>query len=153
MANTAILAVKVLVDSTQAAMGLDKAEGKVGKFSNAMSKAALPAAAIGAAVLVGAKKAVDAASHLEQSMGDVEAVFGKNAATVKRWATNAADSIGLAKSEYGDLATLIGSQLKNAGLPMDQVTKKTGDLITMGADLAAMYGGTTKEAVEALSSA
>src|SRR5262245_13321923 len=36
---------------------------------------------------------------------------------------------------------------------MDKVTGQTGDLIKKGADLAAQFGGTTKEAVEALGSA
>jgi phage-related protein len=153
LASTATLNVKILADASQASAGFDKASSKMGKFRDGVKAAAVPAALAGAAIIKLGADAVESASHLEQAMGGVEAVFGKNAKTIERWATRAADSIGLAKSEYGDLATLIGSQMKNAGLPMDQVTRKTGSLIKMGADLAAMYGGTTKEAVEALSSA
>jgi len=36
---------------------------------------------------------------------------------------------------------------------MDQLAGKTNDLITLGADMASMFGGTTKEAIEAISSA
>lgn len=151
MARTAELLVRV--KSTSDAAGLDQANSKMAKFRSGLGKAAIPAAIAGAAILKLGKDSVDAASRLQQSMGGVDAVFGKNAATIKRWAGDTSDAINLSKSDYGELATLIGSQMKNAGLPMDQVTKKTGEIIAKGADLAAMYGGTTKEAVEALSSA
>lgn len=151
--RSVLLAVKVVTDSTQAALGLDKAAGKTGKFAGAMQKAMLPAAAVGGAILAFGKAAVDSASRTEQAMGAVESVFGKNAGTVKKWAGQAASAVGLAKSEYAELASVIGSQLKNLGLPQDQVLGKTKDLIKMGADLAATYGGTTADAVKALSAA
>jgi hypothetical protein len=150
---TAELLVKVVTDTTAAAAKLDAAGGKLGKFGTAMKKAALPAAAIVAGITAVGIAAVNSASRTEQAMGGVEAVFGKNAGTVKKWAGAAASSLGLAKSEYGELATLIGSQLKNAGVPMDQLAGKTKTLIEKGADLAAMYGGTTADAVSALSGA
>jgi hypothetical protein len=133
--------------------GVKSAEQKFGKFGGAMKKAMVPAIAATGVIVAFGVSAVNSASRLEQAMGGVKAVFGDNSTTIEKWASQSAKSIGLAKSEYGELATLIGSQLKNAGLPMDEVTKKTGALITKGADLAAMYGGTTAEAVEALSSA
>lgn len=151
--QTAVLSVKVLVDSTKAAMGLDKASGSVSKFQSGLKKAAAPAGLALGAVVAFAKGAGEAASRAQQAMGGIDAVFGKNADTVKGWAADSAQAVGLASSEYGELATIIGSQLKNAGLPMDEVMGKTKDLIGLGADLAATYGGTTADAVAALSSA
>lgn len=149
----AVLAIKIVTDYAQGAAGLDAASTRAQKFGNTMSRLALPAAvALGALVKFG-QGAVQAASRSEQAMGALDAVFGRNASKVRQWADDAADSLGLARSEYGELATVIGSQLRNAGLPLDQVTNKTRDLIATGADLAAMYGGTTRQAVEALSSA
>jgi hypothetical protein len=72
---------------------------------------------------------------------------------VKKWASSAASDVGLAKSEYLELASVMGAQLKNMGVPLDQVAGKTNELVTLGADLAATYGGTTKDAVDALGSA
>ena len=153
MAGSAILSIKILTDASNAQKGLDSAASSMDKFKSGMAKAAVPAAIVGAAILKFGNDAVESASRTQQAMGGVEAVFGKNAKTVERWAAGAAASIGLAKSEYGELATVIGSQLGNAGLPLDQVTKKTKGLIQQGADLAAMFGGTTSDAVDALSSA
>ena len=153
MAGSAILSIKILTDATAAKRGLDSASSSMDKFKSGVRKAAIPAALVGAAIIKFGADAAASASRTQQAFGGVDAVFGKNADTVKKWADSAAGSIGLAKSEYGELATLIGSQLSNAGLPLDVVTKKTKGLIDQGADLAAMFGGTTADAVAALSSA
>ncbi|WP_036519506.1 hypothetical protein, partial [Nocardioides sp. J54] len=57
------------------------------------------------------------------------------------------------RNEFNELGTIIGAQLKNGGTAMDKLAPKTNKLITLGADLSSMFGGTTSEAVEALSSA
>lgn len=151
--KSAILTVKILTDASKAGKGVNEASSKFGKFQAGVSKLTpLAAGAAGAVALFG-KKAIGAASDVQQSMGGIEAVFGSNAETVKAWAAAAADAVGLSKNEYATFATVIGSQLKNAGLPMDDVMSKTKGLITLGSDLAATYGGTTAEAVDALSSA
>jgi hypothetical protein len=151
--NSAVLAIKIVADAKQAQGEMDRAAQKFGKVGKGIRAAAVPAGLIGGALLVGAKKAVDAASRTQQAFGGLDAVFGSSSKQMKAWATAAADSVGLSQSSYGELATLIGSQLKNAGVPADKLAGKTNNLIKTGADLAAMYGGTTAEAVEALSSA
>lgn len=151
--NTAVLTIKIVTDAAQSTKGLSDASGRVGKMQQGLKKLAVPAGAALLAVGAFAKGAVDAASKTQQAMGGLDAVFGDSADTVKAWSDQAAQSVGLAKSEYGELATLIGSQLKNAQLPMDQVLGKTDEMIKLGADLAATYGGTTADAVAALSSA
>lgn len=153
MGNSATLVVRIISDAKGATAGVDAAANRFGRVGDAARRAMVPATALGVGLLAGAKRAVDAASRTQQAFGGLDAVFGRNAAQMKRWAEGAANSVGLAKSEYGELATLIGSQLKNAGVPMAQLGNKTNSLIKTGADLAAMYGGTTREAVEALSSA
>lgn len=149
----AVLAIKIVTDYAQGQKGLEAASGKVGKFQSGLSKLVAPAAGATLAIAAFGKSAVDAASRTEQAIGAVDSVFGKNAGQIKRWAAGAADSAGLAASEYMELASVLGAQLKNMGVPLDQVAGKTNDLVKLGADLAATYGGTTKEAVEALGSA
>lgn len=140
------LIVKISVDGKDAQKGM-------GGFSKAVSKATKPAAAVGAALAAMAVKAGNSASRLEQSGGAIDTVFGKNADAVKAWAKAADQSVGLSESAYGELAAGIGAQLNNLGTPLDQVAGKTNDLIGIGADLAATYGGTTADAVAALGSA
>ena len=70
-----------------------------------------------------------------------------------KWSTQAQSSVGLTQNEFNELGTLIGAQLKNGGTAMDQLAPKTNELIGLGADLSSMFGGTSREAIEALSSA
>jgi hypothetical protein len=96
--------------------------------------------------------AVTLASELEQSVGAVSAVFHEQASIIEGFANQAVESVGLTRAEYQSFATVVGSQLKNLGLPFDEVSGKTNELIQLGADLAATYGGPTSQAVQALSS-
>ena len=153
MANAAELVIKVTTDTKDAQGGLDEVSSRSGKMASGIQKAALPAAAALLAIGGAAMKTVDAASKTQQAYGALDSIFGSNAAQMKAWAEAAAESTGLAKSEYAELASVLGAQLKNAGVPMDQLGKKTDALIRQGADMAAMFGGTTAEAVQALSSA
>lgn len=147
------LTVKILTDASQATKGAAEAASGFDKFSSRIDSLVAPAAAVtGALALVGTA-AVNSASRTEQAMGALDSVFGKNADTVKGWAATAADSVGLAESEYAELASTIGAQLNNMGLSTEAALSGTQDLIGLGADLAATFGGTTTEAVEALSSA
>lgn len=153
MGKTAILSVKIISDAKQAVAGIDEASGKMSKLSKVagMAKLALAGAAFaGGKFLIGAVKD---AGELEQSIGAIDTVFGKNAGQMHKWAAGAAQDVGLTKNEFNELGTLIGSQLKNGGTAMADLGPKTKELIGLGGDLSSMFGGTTKDAVSALSSA
>ena len=96
---------------------------------------------------------IQGAGDLEQSVGAIDSVFKQSAGQMNAWAKSSSDAVGLSANEFNELGTLIGSQLKNGGLAMDQLAPKTNELIGLGADMSSMFGGTTREAVEALSSA
>lgn len=110
------------------------------------------AAVAGIAVAIG-KKTVEAAANLEQSMGAVDDIFKTSAGQMHAFAKEADKAAGLSANSYNELATILGAQLKNGGTAIDQLGTKTNELITLGADLAAGFGGSTIDAVNALSSA
>jgi phage-related protein len=153
MGKTAVLAVRIVSDAKGASAGFDQATRKVGLLERAggLAKVALAAGAT-AAIAYGAK-AVSAAGDLQQSIGAVDTVFGKSAAQMHKWADSAATDVGLTKNEFNELATLMGTQLANGGTSMKKLGPKTKELIGLGADLSSMFGGSTKDAVGALSSA
>lgn len=153
MAKSAELAVKIIADSRDAVRGLDDTGSKFGKLGGFAKKAGAGLAVAGGLAVAFGKSALDSASALQQSTGGVEAVFKGSAKQMKAFSKNAAQSVGLSKNEYNELATVLGAQLKNGGTSIDKLGKKTNSLITTGADLSAMFGGSTKEAVDALSSA
>lgn len=134
----------------------DKVGDSAARSGDKLKKfAKIGGAALAAGALAAGKFALDAvgsASEVEQSFGALESVYGSNAKQVKKWAEGAAMSVGLAKSEYANLAALVGSQLQGMGVATDESAKKSKSLIKMGADLAATYGGSVREAVEAVSS-
>lgn len=151
--------VSVLADTrkfSRAMSNLSKATG-FDKLTSVAKKAGAALATVGAAAGAAAiklvKDSISEASNLEQSMGAVDDVFGKSSGTVKQWAADAATSVGLSKNEYSELAVLMGTQLHNGGTAMKDLAGKTNDLIKVGADLSAEFGGSTKDAVEAISSA
>lgn len=96
---------------------------------------------------------INKAGQLEQSVGAIDSVFKESAGQMHAWSDQAATSVGLSKNEFNELGTLIGAQLKNGGTAISELAPKTNELIGLGADLSSMFGGTTREAVEALSSA
>lgn len=150
--KTAILSVRIIADAKDAKKGFTETAEASKKMEDGLNKAAIGSAAVVAGLAVLAKSSFDAASALQQSTGAVEAVFDAHADGVKRLAEQAAENVGLATSEYQDMSVILGSQLKNMGMPMDDVAGQTEELIGLGSDLAATFGGTTSDAVAALSS-
>lgn len=151
--KSAILTVKILSDASQAGKGVDQATSKFDKFQSGLGKVTPYAVAAGAGLFAVGKSATDAAAKTEQAMGSLETVFGKQSSSVKKWAADSAQSVGLAESEYATLAAQVGGQLQNMGLSQDESAAATQRLIEQGADLAATYGGTTADAVGALGAA
>lgn len=140
--------------------GASRGAEEAGRESGTRFGGAFKAAITGALAYVGVqqiaglyKNFVQEAGDLEQSVGAVDAVFKESATQMHQWAATASTSVGISKNEYNQFASVLGSMLKNAGTPMEQLGDKTNKLITLGADLASMYGGTTADAIEAISAA
>ena len=145
---------------------LDGEATKIGKsfsqkLSSAMGKAGSSAVAfsnkfkVHAGVALGGltalgKGAADYAAEAEQSYGAVESIFGEHAAKINDLSKTAADSVGLSGREYREQASYMGAMLKNLGTPMEELGGQSADLVAMGADLAATFGGPTSDAVSAL---
>lgn len=131
----------------------DQADDKVSKFAGVGKKIAAGMLVVGTATVVAGAAVVKSASAAQQSLGATETVFGKFANSVVRDSNKAAEQFGLSANEYRENANLIGSLFKNQGVALDQLGGKTKGMIGTASDLAATFGGTTKEAVEALGSA
>lgn len=111
---------------------------------------------LGAVVGVGAvagffTDSINKASQLEQSVGGVQAVFGKYADSVLADSKKANQALGLSANAYNELITVSAALLKNKGL--EDFAEQAKNLVSVGADLSAQFGGSTREAVEALNAA
>lgn len=111
----------------------------------------------GAFVVAGAvsfgKDIVNSASEQEQAIGGATSVFKEYADEVLAFGDTSASKLGLSKQAFLELSTVTGALLKNAGIPMDEVTQSTEDLTTRAADLASMFGTTVPEAMTAINAA
>ncbi|CAB0593963.1 hypothetical protein CIP107578_00756 [Corynebacterium diphtheriae] len=105
--------------------------------------------AVGAIGLMG-KAAADYAAEAEQSYGAVESIFKDHASAINDASKKAADVVGMSGRAYREQSAYIGAMLKNQGVPMDEFAGKTQELVALGSDLAATFGGSTADAVQAL---
>ncbi|MCK7676364.1 hypothetical protein [Corynebacterium pygosceleis] len=133
---------------------MDKVKESASTMGASIAKAAekykIHAAVAGGAILALGKSSVDYASEAEQSYGAVESVFSAHAAGIVDQSKRAAEAVGLSGREYRELAAQTGAMMSNMGLPMDEVASKTQNLIGVASDLSATFGGSTKDALEAV---
>jgi len=129
---------------------LQKLSGIGNSFVSVGKRASILSAAL---VGVGAK-AFSMAADFEDALGATEQIFKDNSDTVAEWANNLDTSYGIAKKEALEYSNLMGSMLVNIGkLTEEQAAKQSAKLIELAGDLTAMYGGTTQDAVRALTGA
>lgn len=151
--KTAILAVRIISDETDARKGFDKTAAATNKLSAGMKKATIPAAAITTGLIAAGKATGDLAAAAEQNVGAVNTVFGDAGATVIGYSKTAANAVGLSASSYNELAASVGGSLKSTGMATDKMAAKTKDMIAAASDLSSVFGGTTAEATGAMGAA
>lgn len=147
------VAVSILADASGVNKGTAQAEGRLKSFAGKAGKlVAFGAAAVatGSAILIGSS--VKAASDAQQSLGATESVFGKYADKVVAKSNQAANAVGLSANEYRELNNVTGAMLKSSGTPLSKIAGLTDKLTGRAADLAATFGGSTADAVSAVSS-
>lgn len=149
--------IAVLANGKQARSDLKQTESALSRLGGVAKKAgkgvALGLVVAGAAAVKLGIDSVKAASDSEQSIGATESIFKQYADTVIERSKKASQAVGLSANEYRELNNQLGAMLKNSGKPLGEVAGLTDKLTKRAADMSAMFGGTTREAVEALSSA
>ena len=126
-----------------------------GKFKSAFTGALTAAGGLFAGVQLFdfGRDAIFKAGDIEQSIGAVDAVFKGSATRMHEYAATASSTVGISANAYNELAAKLGASLKNGGTSIDELGEKTNGLIQLGADLSSLYGGTTAEAIDAISAA
>lgn len=145
---------KIVADVKDATKGMETVEKSTGNMRDKVTgigKSIVGGLAVAGIASFG-KAAVDAASDAQQSVGAMSSVFGDFADEMDTFGETTAENMGLTTQEFNQLSAVTGSLLKNAGLPMDQVTESTQELTQRAADLAAMFGTDVSTAVEAMGS-
>jgi hypothetical protein len=121
-----------------AAGGLGSTLGKVG--------AALASFGVAAKAAQFTSQSIDSARDLERNMFSLETVFADMAPIMREFTQNAHE-IGLSQKDAAKASTFLGSVLKQSGFSMQDTTKETQKLVSLGVDLAATYGYDVQEAL------
>ena len=92
------------------------------------------------------KEAITQARDLERNLFGLSTVFDSLTPQMLDFAKGA-ENIGLSQSKAAKASVFIGSVLKQSGFAMNDVAKETQNLVTLGTDLAALYGYDVQEAL------
>lgn len=127
---------------------------KLSKVGDSFISIGKKASVLSVALVAAGGKAFSMAADFEDALGATQQIFKDNSDTVADWANNLDTSYGIAKKEALEYSNLMGSMLINIGkLTEEQASRQSAKLIELAGDLTAMYGGTTQDAVRALTGA
>lgn len=153
MANrSAILAIRIIADGTDASKGFDQTASSADKFGKGLNKASAVAVAGLAVMGAGALSAANAASDLGESTNAVQKVFGDASPTIAAFGETAAESAGLSQRAFNELATSTGSLLTNFGYSAQDAADQTTELASRAADMASVFNTDVSTALDAINS-
>lgn len=140
-----------LADARGLDRGMTEVERRFARMGSQMQKVGrgLTASVTAPIALLGAASA-KAASDLEQSNGAIESVFSESAQVLRDFAEEADDAAGLSARAVYEMGARVGASLKGLGLSTADAAAEVIVLEQRAADLAATFGGTTEEAIDAI---
>jgi hypothetical protein len=133
---------------TQATRQLGAFGKQTNSFGSILGKVGGALAAFGVATksVQFGRETITAARDLERNLYALDTIFGDLAPGMREFAKNA-ENIGLSQSKAAKASSFIGSVLKQSGFEMSAVATETENLVTLGTDLAALYGYDVQEAL------
>ena len=114
----------------------DASEKASGRIKSGFDKAKLAVVALTAVSVVGAKAALNASSDYEESLNKVDAVFDRDAASVKKWSDSTIKGIGLASATALDLSSGYGDMATSMGINSKEAATMSMTMVDLAADLA-----------------
>lgn len=166
-AGAVVAKIQAQVDNFKAGMEtakqeLDKVQQTGKNFSKSMKEAGKKITKVGkdlslkvtAPIVAAGTAAVKFAADLEDAIGATDQIFGSASRSMQDWANNLESYYGIAEAEALTYANTMGSMLQNiGGLSEAEAAKQSQTLLQLAGDLTAMFGGTTEDAVRALTGA
>jgi hypothetical protein len=131
--------------------GLNNAEGRFNGLAKKMKGigakmtigVSAPLAALGA-------KSFGMAADMTESINKVDTVFQDNAETVHDWASTTLNSIGIAKGEAMEMASLFGDMGTSMGQSTAEATDMSTELVNLAGDLSSFKNISAERAQSAL---
>lgn len=145
---------------------LDRAQARMDQFADTVGRKIANLGSkfqlIGGAISIGVTAPLTAAgiaafkmaADFEDALGATDQIFKESSESTQNWANSLPTYFGIAKKEALEYSNMMGSMLVNIGnLTEKEASKQSAKLIELAGDLTAMYGGTTQDAVRALTGA
>ena len=152
--GTRRLTLEIVTDEKRAADGIDRIEGRLGRFSSFATSAAGGLAAGFAAAQVGqfATDALNLGSAVTEAGSKLDTLLGDLSAQPKEWAKTAA-AIGLSEASALEAAGTFANLGTAIGLTQQQSADWSTELPTLAADLASFNNLDTDQAINAIGAA
>jgi hypothetical protein len=132
------------VDTRGYDRGVDQAERRINKWHATARKAAL---GVGIGFAVGATKAIDAASDLNEEINKSSVVFGKSSASVLDWSKKSATAFGVSRRAALQYAGVFGNMLRPMGFTERAAAGMSKRLVGLAADMASFNNAANPEDV------
>lgn len=139
------LIIKIGVDTKAAEAELT---GFAGSVHKGFRKALVPAAAAIGVAAIGAKKLIDAASDMNETVSKTKTVFGASSAGVIKWGDTLAKGFGISKQAGLDAASMFGTFGKAAGKTGPALANFSKPLVQAAADLASFHNVPVAQSLE-----
>jgi len=146
---------KIIADVKDAVKGVDDVATKTTSMKDKMigvGKAVATGLAAAAVVEFG-KDCLNAAADADDAMDATESAFGSASKIINDFSKNTAEKMGLSSQDYQTMAAETGRILTGFGVSNEDAANQTNTLATRAADMAAIVGGSTGDAMSAIDKA
>lgn len=138
-----------------------RASSRFGSFGSGVGRAmkvgAIAVAGFGVAAgglaAIGAYKAVQAASDLNETVSKTKVIFGKSSKDILAWSTTSAKALGQSRTQALEAASTFAVFGKSAGLSGKDLTGFSKELTGLSADLASFHNASPEETITAIGAA
>lgn len=107
----------------------------------------------GLAIVGQIRGVIAAASDLSEAQNKIQVLFGEDTAAVQRWASSAANSMGMSTLAATDAAATMGVFGKSAGLTGQDLVKFSTQMAGLSSDFASFYNTSPEDAMQAIGAA
>jgi hypothetical protein len=161
MTTAATIKSRLILDTSDYDEGISRSKKKADSFSSKMKGVGKSMMTTGAKMTAGLTlpivaagvKMVDFAADAEEAVNAVNVVFGEGAEALLDYSKTSATTTGESAANFNQMSAEMGAMLKNVGLPIDEVTDKTIELMERSADMASIFNTDTAQAFNAVKSA
>lgn len=160
MTSAATIYAKLMLDNSDYKSKLKESTSSAQTFRDKMKAVGSTMMATGGYMTAGITMPIIAAggsmikfaSDLNESQNAMRVTFGDGADQIEAFGEHSAETIGLAKSDWYQLAAIQGAALQNYGYNSEQAADETIKLGQRAADLASIFNTDVNDAMVAISS-